>query len=732
MPILGVREISPTKEYYAQAEAFASRWNEREESRQINIDSIKDAKKNKSILSIDTAERVSKRLKRLANNPVAQLIANESFRANPLGEDFRKIAEERLLGKDDIVDITYLMLGLMRAKSVCRLDIGQGHAFGTGFLVSPFLLMTNNHVIPDEVTARQTQAQFNYENTLERIIQTPDVFILDPDAFFHTSEDLDFTLVAVKGEESKLRSYGWNKLIGDEGKAVLGENVSIIQHPGSQPKKVAIRDNELIDILPNFLHYRTDTNPGASGAPVFNDQWEVVALHHLGVPRKNKEGHALKTDGKTWDRFSDDGDDIDWIANEGTRVSSIVKNVRERFPDGTNMYVDQMLKEPVIMPRNVLVNERPNSKVDPIVIDHEVSAQTGSGLSISIPININVNLGGTSVADTTSKSKIQTQVSQDRSGGIVTLTPKEVLEYEKLEIDPSWEDREGYNPTFLGQSVPLPTLSPDQLTKVAYLSDRFQKGGKKSYELKYHHYSVVMNGERRIAYFSAGNIDGENWYKVVRRKASGGGKESWYFDPRIDKEEQAGDFLYAGNDLDRGHLIRREYMTWGNSEEALAANNDTFHWCNCSPQHKDLNQSGEQWLGLENYVLMNAKEHQMRVSAFAGPVFQERDPVYRGIKIPRAFWKVVVMAKENGSLSATGYLLHQDMLVRQVLAEEEFVYGDFQTFQVPISYLEAQTKLNFGKLRNFDPMKNRNFQEFFSESFGIPGRPYTSFDQLVL
>ncbi|MGX4688296.1 trypsin-like serine peptidase [Streptomyces sp. JNUCC 63] len=91
-------------------------------------------------------------------------------------------------------------------------------------------------------------------------------------------------------------------------------------------KEIAVRDNMLQVRLDDFLHYKTDTEPGNSGSPVFNDQWEVVALHHSGVPRTDDQGRVLRVDGQLWE--PGDGDDaIDWISNEGVRISSILKHL---------------------------------------------------------------------------------------------------------------------------------------------------------------------------------------------------------------------------------------------------------------------------------------------------------------------------------------------------------------------------------------------------------------------
>ena len=59
----------------------------------------------------------------------------------------------------------------------------------------------------------------------------------------------------------------------------------------------------------------------------FVSGWQVVALHHSGVPRKDSKGRWLTTDGRVWDESMDERL-IDWIANEGIRISSIVRPLK--------------------------------------------------------------------------------------------------------------------------------------------------------------------------------------------------------------------------------------------------------------------------------------------------------------------------------------------------------------------------------------------------------------------
>jgi V8-like Glu-specific endopeptidase len=116
-------------------------------------------------------------------------------------------------------------------------------------------------------------------------------------------------------------------LIPQTGKLVVGETVNIIQHPNGEQKQLAIQDNKVIDELGLFLHYQTDTSPGSSGSSVFNDQWEVVALHYSGVPELSQEGKIRSNDGRDWEEWMGE-QRIAGIANEGVRVSRLVQHVQ--------------------------------------------------------------------------------------------------------------------------------------------------------------------------------------------------------------------------------------------------------------------------------------------------------------------------------------------------------------------------------------------------------------------
>ncbi|CAM3950440.1 endonuclease [Deinococcus marmoris] len=263
-----------------------------------------------------------------------------------------RIQAERVLGANDLVGVGYLDLARSASRAVGRVVLkdarGRTVGFGTGWLCSPRAILTNHHVLEDAASARLAVIEFNYELLPDGALATPVTLPLDPDTLFLTSERLDYSLVAVRGDTAP---YGWLPLIASADKTVLGEALSIVQHPGGETKQIALRENRLIDLLPDFLHYETDTAPGSSGSPVFNDGWEVVALHHSGVPRTDDQGRTLRRDGQPL-QPGDPDSAIDWIANEGVRVSRILNDLRTRADAAGNALVAEVLsanRPPVIV-----------------------------------------------------------------------------------------------------------------------------------------------------------------------------------------------------------------------------------------------------------------------------------------------------------------------------------------------------------------------------------------------
>jgi endonuclease G len=242
----------------------------------------------------------------------------------------------------------------------------------------------------------------------------------------------------------------------------------------------------------------------------------------------------------------------------------------------------------------------------------------------------------------------------------------------------------GYDAGFLAAALPLPRPLGDTAL----------------HELVYPHFTVLLDPRRRLAAVTGVNIDGASLRDVPRTG-------DWRLDPRVAVDEQSGPELYARNDLDRGHLVRRRDPGWGDAGEAQRATEATFVYSNAAPQASTFNQSKELWLGLEDHVLQHAGATGLRLSVFTAPVLAPDDPRYRGVQIPRRFFKVAAWAANDAEreprLEASGFVLDQTELIdlrEGALAVRRL--GAFRTFQVPIADIEHLSGVDLGVLADAD------------------------------
>jgi endonuclease G len=280
-------------------------------------------------------------------------------------------------------------------------------------------------------------------------------------------------------------------------------------------------------------------------------------------------------------------------------------------------------------------------------------------------------------------AKTATLQSMTRLGGGEELAAR--AGHEPTTPPESFEEREGYQRDFLdGWKIELPRPKGARAADVRTL----RRGGRGS-ELKYEHFSVLMSVSRRMPMLTAVNISGDESRRLPRI-------QTWSYDGRLDPADQWGDALYDGNELDRGHMVRREDPVWGAVAVARLANEDTFHFTNSCPQMAGVNQ--HIWLGLEDYILKNARVESLRVTVFTGPFFGDDDLEYRGARVPLAFWKVVAIVTAGGRPSATAYRVSQ----KKELAELEFRYAGYRTFQVSVKQVADATGIDFGPLLPYD------------------------------
>jgi endonuclease G, mitochondrial len=646
----------------AQSASLAQRVAERTKARRAAIQALG---RPGGIARVDAPERVAARIDRLTRyHPDMRPISPPMLIAeDPAALDAAGAVLERVIGTEDFVGVRYLAAGARAARAVGRVNIrdqrGRAVGYGTGSLVSPQLLLTNHHVLPDKATAGLSVVEFDYEDGQDGRPLAPVVFDLDPQRLFMADQRLDYAVVAVRATPAELARFGFTRLIEAEGKAIVGDFVTIIQHPRGEKKQVALRDNRIVDVFGQFMHYEADTEPGSSGSPVFNDQWEIVALHHASVP-------------------APDAGEAGTFVNEGIRISRLIADMRTQAVGPARSGLVEELLDAAATGTAACTQE--SFERPPAAVIAPASVEL-DGERVTIPLELTVR-AGTPLAGT-------------------VAAPGGAALSEAVTIDPDYTNREGYDPDFLGTGplrVPLPVLADDLVAAAAVSCHATTEP---DYVLPYHHFSAALNKQRRLAFFTAVNIDGKTSVRLTRER------DRWSFDPRVPHEAQTGEDVYRENPLDRGHLVRRLDPAWGGSRTAAkAANDDTFHFTNCTPQHEDFNQNQTTWAGLEDYILENADNRDLRVNVFTGPVLANDDDQYRGVALPRQFWKVVTMVRNDGALSATGYVLSQEALIHglEAAAIEGFSYGEYRTYQVPITRIQDLTRLSFGTLANADPL----------------------------
>jgi endonuclease G len=623
---------------------------------------------------------------------------------------------ERILQGNDLTDISYLARGLQRARSVARIVVRRGEvpvAFGTGFMVAPGVLLTNHHVLPQIDLVGGSRVQFGYETNLKGGDPDPEEFGLLTNPLPILNKELDLALVGVESRSrngAPLANYGWLRLNPNPGKAFIGEYLTIIQHPGGGRKQVCVRENKLLKMNPNspFLWYQTDTVGGSSGSPVFSDSWEVVALHHSGVPRirqVNGVDRWLTRDGKVW--TEDMGDDaIDWIANEGVRVSSICNFLKRQ--DGAHPLALAVLGAPTFEAETSPAREHlPDTSIHALVSLPELVSQA------SWPVRI--TFGSPTSRERSPSPPAMSMATADFGSTDV---------FEKVEIDTSnYHKRNGFQTDFLGDSliVPLPKITskaPDAPLKLS----------RGATELRYWNYSVVMNQARGLAYFSAANIRP----KFKDSTGTGDFERDQRVDD-IDENAQIGREFYkkqstfeadrTKNPFDQGHLTRREDLSWGKTFKIAKRNSDdSFHYTNCAPQHWQFNQNKKVsgiWYRLE-VAATNQLSVGEDVCVINGPIFdgpqsaigddgipelqldrpRKKDPKFGGFRIPKQFFKVIAY-NDDGQLRVKAFIVSQEALLQTIeaLHPEEAIGltdAEISLYQVSIKDVQLLTGLKFG------------------------------------
>ncbi|MFD9551711.1 trypsin-like peptidase domain-containing protein [Nocardia salmonicida] len=218
--------------------------------------------------------------------PIVEAPAATDSQPHWYGSDDPKYLEAQIFDKPTLLDVAFMARGAAIAAAVCRLlvTMRSGRYYGTAFRIGADLLLTNHHVLYDikydsAPSAREVQAWFHYELGADNQPREPLIFQGRVETIVGEKRD-DWAVIRVDSTlPDDIPVIG----LTTSASVVADDRVNIIQHPSGGLKKIGIHHNLVRHVDDRVVQYWTDTEPGSSGAPVFDNDWNLVALHRAGV-----------------------------------------------------------------------------------------------------------------------------------------------------------------------------------------------------------------------------------------------------------------------------------------------------------------------------------------------------------------------------------------------------------------------------------------------------------------
>jgi S1-C subfamily serine protease len=207
---------------------------------------------------------------------------------------------EKVFGTDRWRNLEWYRTGLDRCQPVCRIETRVGRPLGTGFLLPRAdlgldgpgsVVVTNAHVIRDDARAKKARAVFDglpVTSAIERRFNVNGLLWSSPEG------ELDTAILELVGDPPVVPAIPWADDLPPLDDPDITPRAYVIGHPfGLAQPQFALHDNRLLEYDDVHLRYRSPTEAGSSGSPVFDDEWYLIGLHHSGwwnVPRLSGEG----------------------------------------------------------------------------------------------------------------------------------------------------------------------------------------------------------------------------------------------------------------------------------------------------------------------------------------------------------------------------------------------------------------------------------------------------------
>jgi hypothetical protein len=202
----------------------------------------------------------------------------------------------------------WLKTGLVQARRVGRVQNAE-HGIGSGFLIDGSVIGNEFNGLPLFLTCRHvigfaqpaldiSRTSMVFEGMYEDA--SPQVTARGCQILCDSPEDqLNYALLLLDRWPGSIP----DTLIAPSAPK-YGNKVFVVSYPLGEGLAITLDDNDIVerdkaskyDVGPDLSHrvfYHAPTEPGSSGGPVFNENWEIVALH-MGRGKSTNYGVALK------------------------------------------------------------------------------------------------------------------------------------------------------------------------------------------------------------------------------------------------------------------------------------------------------------------------------------------------------------------------------------------------------------------------------------------------------
>lgn len=221
---------------------------------------------------------------------------------------------------DNSEPLEFVNEAMRAALAVGRLVGPGGAGEGTCFMISPELLATADHCLPGRDDLPDLD-EWRVEFTLDPVPGREEVrarYKLAPERLClrrqHLGE-IDVAIIALGVKEEGEFTPEFRPLVTASEEHAPGFHANII-HYRREFMEWVLRDNWILPGTDVELGYRSQTDVGSSGAPVFNAAWKVIALHVSGETSEN----PLQIDKEIF---------IEDEVNRGVRSDIIYKRLRQ-------------------------------------------------------------------------------------------------------------------------------------------------------------------------------------------------------------------------------------------------------------------------------------------------------------------------------------------------------------------------------------------------------------------